>query len=421
MNYDDYLKQQAAASGVTVEQYKQLMQAQEDSLMNQGRYGGQKVVSMDNSGGSGNGLLSGDTLKTLQVLKALGATSGDNSKNAAPVDAAGAAAAARKANPLGALGTAALGAVGLGDYGGSDLYTNPNPATGTWDKASGTSNVPQATVTPMGGGTTSGTGGDWNQVAQAAGLSQNDVTEFQKQGLSANDVAQKFGVSSGSSGSGITTTVPSIFTKAPMPQATPAPTQIYPSQQATAAQYNPGQAFAIAPQQPVTPPPAAPQGMPATMAQPQASAPDNSGALKSWSQLGSSAGAGYGHDSQNAGGDLNAGISGLSNAASMWQRNQNYAAGGAGTQSLGQLPASGGGGDMSGLGSGAYSGEGGATVGGGASAASKQAGLALISQAGKAGDALKDYGANASWKTQPSSIPSPDDFKYQGPAVTFRR
>jgi hypothetical protein len=90
----------------------------------------------------------------------------------------------------------------------------------------------------------------------------------------------------------------------------------------------------------------------------------------------------------------------------MWA-NKNYSAGGQGVDNLGKL------GDEGAANSAINSG-GGAD---GMSQASKMnAGMGLISQAQHVGDALKNIG---SWQTQPSAIPSPDDFKYAGPAIAF--
>jgi hypothetical protein len=192
-------------------------------------------------------------------------------------------------------------------------------------------------------------------------------------------------------------TTPGVLTQAAMPQGTPAPATAAPAAQATGAAYSPGTPYAQAPAQAPGTPPAAPgiQQYPSAR-MPQAAQPQVRGLT-----------AGPEPSGGGAAGGLSAGIGGLSSALSMWQQKNaasNYAAGGVTANEGDPDPDS------------AYMGAG---ASGGPSASQKQAGMALINQASQVGNSMKNL---SGWQSQPSAIPSPDDFKQnQGPSATFSR
>lgn len=258
-----------------------------------------------------------------------------------------------------------LGAAALGNkmiIGAKPGPTDPKSGVGKTTEEVVSSDVP----------TVSGAANSWDSVAKAAGLGRNDIAEFQKAGMTPDDVAKKFNVQTAAQP---WTTMPSVFNKA----ATPAPAQttpITPAAQPLGATYNPNQPAPIA-VPPSTPPPAPASATPAPT---------------QIAQMGyNQAQAAY-YQPRNQ----------LTNP----QGTPISVAGASKTFSWDPDP------DAPYLkeaGMGGGKAEGGA-AGGMSQAQKMNVGMGLISQAAHVGDAMKNIG---SWQAIASAIPGPDSFKQQ--------
>lgn len=308
-------------------------------------------------GPSNSGSVSGGiSAETIAALMKSGVLGGGNDQSAQKGSSYGMADTSDPMNDISKLGAAALG---------ERMAINPNPSNSKFDISSGTSKVPSASLSAD---VPDAPEGPWN-------------------------------------------TQPGVMMAANKPTPTPPPPSIYPAQQATAAQYNPGQAFAMAPQ------PAAPRQTPAPAAPGVGDVLDQSQGSNLWAKYGGGQPPTMG--TQGGGmagaGAAMGGVPGSVMSIIAMKNQQNQAAAhasyaGAGPQSLGTLGSDSVAGDpdpdsnyIAGAGSGS-----GAAAAGGASPAAKQAGLALINSAQHVGDSMQNIG---SWVNQPSHIPSPDEFQ----------